>query len=65
MDEEELKKIVTPRTYTLTFGHTVMVTKISEILRGRENRNVSDSEIVRMAIEGLLEKVETEERDQL
>lgn len=57
---EELKKYVATKTYSLTAGHTQMVSHMADEITAREGKFVSDGEIVRRAIDLFWDKVYAE-----
>ena len=48
---DDLRKIFTTKTYSLTAGHTAMVSQMADDLAAREGKSISDGEIVRRAID--------------
>lgn len=52
-DFVEEKKIQTNRTFSITHGHTLMITGLASELSLRHNRDISDSEVIRVAIDNL------------
>ncbi len=47
---EDARKIIMNKTYSVSFAHTQMVGEIADELTARENKFVSDGEVVRRAI---------------
>ena len=48
---DDLRKIYTTKTYSLTAAHTQMVSQMADELASREGKMISDGEVVRRAID--------------
>lgn len=53
MEIENAKKIQVNRTYSITHGHAMMIAGLAGELGSRQGRDISDSEVIRIAIDNL------------